>query len=256
MSFCFCWTCCWSSLITFWCCASLSLSTLCSSSMPSSLVSYSAIVFFNWKFSWSSSLFFFKVAFIKAWVEESSSLSVWMSFSKSFFSDIIISKTVSLPSTALALWSHIACISWSLHCASTSSSSALPTFPLSSRNSFVRRLREASNRPFCASSWASFSCIISRLLIAWFASSRDFVHSVLALPASSNNSSFLVIRIFSLFFKACKLCSSWEWVIFKFATWSCKECSLAILLCKFTSASLKLSFNRLNSEISSSGSSL
>ena len=213
------------------------------------------MVFFNRKFSWSSSLFFFKVEFIKAWVKESSSLSVSMSFSRYFFSDLTVSKTVSLPSAALVLWSHLLCSSWSLHWTLSSSSSAALSFPRSSFISSARRVLVASSRSFCTWSWVTFPSVISNWSIALFNSSWDFNKSAFILSNSFWDSSFRAFKAFSLSFEAIKLFSSWELLTFTSTSWSCKQRSLAMLFWSFSSASLRLSFNRVNSGSPSMNSS-
>ena len=255
ISFCFSWTCSCSSFITFWCCVTFFPSSLFASLNPSSLDSHSAMLFFNWKFSWSSSLFFLKVEFIKAWADDSSSLSVSMSFSKYFFSDLTVSRTVSLPSAAVVLWSNLVCSSCSLHCTLSSSSSAFLRLPLSSFISSPRRVLAAFSRSFWAWSWVTSSCFISNWSIAVFISSCNFNKAAFALPSSPWDFSFCPFKTCSFSFKASRLFSNWELFTATFASRSCKLCSLAMLFWRFSSASLRLYFNRVNSDSSSHSSS-
>ena len=194
---------------------------------------------------------------MSACAEDSSSRRAWMSFSRYFFSDWTESKTFSLSSASLVLWSHFVCSSCNSHCAWSSSSSALLTFPRSSFNSSSRRHFAASRPEFWATILSNFFSIVSSWLFDIFKSSLDFINWLLSSPTSLSESSHRAIKTFSLSDKMSKVFCCWLFVAFKSSNWSCKLRSFSMLFWRFSSAFVRFSFivNKSESSSESSGSS-
>ena len=244
---CFLWISCWRSLFIFWCSTVTLFGSSCSLLGSLFFISWSAIFLFKWKFSASISLFFFSVAFIKACVEDSSSRSDWTSFSKHFFSDLAVSKAVSLSSASFSRWSHLVCSSCNLHCIAKSSSSVFLVFSRSSLNSSMRRLFAPSRWLFCVSSWSTFFWAISNWLATLFNFSLDCFKSLLTFKTSLSASTPCSFKSSSRSFSDCKSFLSCSAVILRHSNSSCKALSLSTLFWRLYSACLRFSFTWSNS---------